>query len=155
MASAVELTVLPPDSADETPRLSRIGVVLHESDHAALIGLDGERAELPAEVYAALRAVVAAMAQGQAVAVVPRDTILTTQGAADLLGVSRPTLVRLLEEGQIPFTTPGRHRRIALADLTAYQDRVRAHRRVVLDEMARDAAADDAYTPATGFVSTR
>src|SRR6266511_2543238 len=58
----------------------------------------GERIELPAEVFEVLRQVVLAMTEGQAVTVAPHHQTLTTQEAADLLGVSRPTLVRLLEQ---------------------------------------------------------
>jgi len=84
-----------------------------------------------------------------------RYTILTTQEGADLLGISRPTLVRLLEAGEIPFTKPGRHRRIALADLIAYQNRARNSRRETLDAMTSEAAEDGAYERVNGFAPTR
>jgi excisionase family DNA binding protein len=80
---------------------------------------------------------VAALSQGLAITVAPQHTVLTTGQAADLLGVSRPTLVRLLEAGEIPFNKPGRHRRIRLGDLLAYQQRARRARAVGLDEMVR------------------
>ncbi|RKV67655.1 MAG: DNA-binding protein, partial [Actinomyces sp.] len=57
-----------------------------------------------------LRRVAEAMRQGMAVSVVPRHTVLSTQQAADMLGISRPTLVRMLEEGEIPFIRRRRHR---------------------------------------------
>ncbi|MGH3549318.1 MAG: helix-turn-helix domain-containing protein [Pseudonocardiaceae bacterium] len=63
--------------------------------------------------------------------------MLTTGQAADILGVSRPTLVRLLEAREIPFDKPGRHRRIRLGDLLAYQQRARRARAAGLDEMVR------------------
>jgi excisionase family DNA binding protein len=72
--------------------------------------------ELPDERYEVLKDVVAALSQGLAITVAPQHTVLTTGQAADLLGVSRPTLVRLFE-GEIPFDKPGRHRRIRLGDL--------------------------------------
>src|SRR5215813_10306788 len=120
MSAVLEHTVLPP--SDETSTLSGIAAVLRQLDRASLVGPDGIEIVLPGEVYRALREVVYAMAQGQAITIAPHDTILTTQEAADLLGVSRPTLVRLLEAGKIPFTKPGRHRRVLLADMIEYQD---------------------------------
>lgn len=68
--------------------------------------------------------------------VAPQHTTLTTQQAADLLGVSRPTLIRLLEAGEISYTTPGRHRRLRLSDVLDYRDRVRHERDRRLDELA-------------------
>ena len=63
---------------------------------------------------------------------------MTTQQAADFLGISRPTLVRLLEAGDIAFDKPGRHRRVRLEDLVAYQAIFRAQRREALRELHRE-----------------
>lgn len=63
------------------------------------------------------------LSRGRAVFVAPCDTQLTTQEAADLLGISRPTLIKLLEHDEIPFTTVGRHRRIRLSDVQSYASR--------------------------------
>ncbi|HVK20422.1 MAG TPA: helix-turn-helix domain-containing protein [Actinokineospora sp.] len=68
-------------------------------------------------------------------------TVLTTSEAAHLLGISRPTLVRLLEAGEIPYEQPARHRRLRLQDVLAYQERARRARAAGLDEMVR--AAED------------
>ncbi|WIB63407.1 excisionase family DNA-binding protein [Curtobacterium sp. MCBD17_040] len=70
------------------------------------------------------------LAAGNGVAVIPSRMQLTTHEAADLLGVSRPTLVRLLEAGATPFQKPGRHRRGALSDLVADQEHEQDERRV-------------------------
>jgi excisionase family DNA binding protein len=103
-----------------------------------LIGPDGTRLELPGEVYEVLREVVTALSQGLAITVAPHQTVLSTSEAAQLLGVSRPTLVRLLESGEIPFDKPGRHRRVRLADVVAYQQRFQRRRAAVLDQMVAD-----------------
>lgn len=92
--------------------------------------------------------------------VAPHNTVLTTQvddpgGRADLLGISRPTLVRLLEDHEIPFRRQGRHRRVALADLIEYQQRIRSLRREMLEEMRREATEDDSYKRVNGFIKTR
>ena len=82
----------------------------------------GEQVELPPEVYRVLRQVVEAMSKGLAVTVAPQAQTLTTQQAADLLGISRPTLIRLLEGGRIAFERVGTHRRVLLRDVLAYRE---------------------------------
>ncbi|UDF20123.1 helix-turn-helix domain-containing protein [Rhodococcus qingshengii] len=83
------------------------------------------------------------------------DDLLTVSVAAELLGVSRPTLVRLLELGEIPFEKPSRHRRVSLADLLAYKSRISERRSEVLAEMTADAAEDDDFRSVNGFIETR
>lgn len=106
---------------------------------ATLVGPDGEQLRLPRSVYQVLVQVVHEMAQGHAVAVMPYHAQLTTQQAADLLGVSRPHLVKLLDEGQIPFTRPTKHRRVRLADLMTYKAQRDSDRSDALDELAAEA----------------
>ena len=129
-----ERTVLP---SELTQPMTNLLVALRAHGRPALVAADGTHIELPDELYEVLSDVVAALSQGLAITVAPQHTVLTTGQAADLLGVSRPTLVRLLEAGEIPFDQPGRHRRIRLGDLLAYQQRVRRARAAGLDEMVR------------------
>jgi excisionase family DNA binding protein len=77
-------------------------------------------------VHRVLRQVVEAMRQGLAVTVAPQSLVLTTQQAADLLGVSRPTLIKLLDQDRIGYERIGTHRRVQLRDLLAYRDQRRA-----------------------------
>jgi excisionase family DNA binding protein len=79
------------------------------------------------------------MERGYAVAVTSVDADLTTQQAADVLNVSRPYLVRLLEQGQIPFHKTGSHRRVRHRDLMAYKRQVDAQRLQVLDALTAQA----------------
>lgn len=109
---------------------------------------------LPDSVLGLLVDAVTALDQGQAVTVEPHRTVLTTQEAAELLGITRPTLVRLLEAGKIPYTSPGRHRRVELADVLEYLQRERVRRGQVFDEMAHEETPDPGDAT-DGFVSTR
>ncbi len=91
------------------------------------------------EVYRVLRQVVDVMRQGKATLVAPQGLLLTTQEAADFLGISRPTLVKLLEDGAIAFEKPNRHRRVCLQDLIDFRHRRRTERRAVLDQLTEEA----------------
>lgn len=93
------------------------------------------KAAAPPSATAALERVLEAMAEGGAVAVIRLDAELTTQQAADLIGISRPTLVKLLEDGALPFRTTGVHRRMKAADVLAYRDRRRTEQEAALDEL--------------------
>lgn len=114
---------------------------------AALVSFDGQAVNLPGEVLRVLSDVVREMRQGKAITVAPVDQLLTTQEAADFLGISRPTLVKKLEDGSITFerTSGGKHRRVRLVDLLQYRDGQRTERRKALRELASEAQAAGAY----------
>lgn len=110
-----------------------------------LVGPQGETIELPDEVFAVLVQVADQMRAGNAISVVPYAMTLSTQEAAEMLGISRPTFVRLLEQGEISFEQPNRHRRVKLADVLAYRERT--HRQSVerLDAMTAEAVTASLY----------
>jgi len=85
------------------------------------------------------------MQLGRAVVLVPEDEQLTTQRAANLLGVSRPHFVKLLEEGELPFHKAGSHRRIFLRDLLVYRKRRDVARKAALDRIAKEAFESGLY----------
>lgn|SRR6185437_2056368 len=103
---------------------------------AKLVGPDGTQLDLPASMYEVLRQAAHQLAAGLAVSIVPIETQLSTQQAADLLGVSRPHLVKLVDTGEIPHTKVGSHRRVLLNDVLSYQNRQRARRSDALDKLA-------------------
>jgi hypothetical protein len=96
---------LPPEDLSALLDLSRF-LELH-TEPALLLGPDGEQAPLPEEVYRILVKVVDALREGKVITVVPRTQRLTTQEAADFLGISRPTLVKLLEQGKFLTSSQG------------------------------------------------
>jgi excisionase family DNA binding protein len=93
-----------------------------------LMGPDGEHVELPDSAFRALLFVVRGMAAGRTITLMPSDQRLTTNQAAELLHVSRPHLIKLLEEGKLPYEKVGSHRRLGLEDVLAYR-RARARER--------------------------
>ena len=91
---------------------------------------------LPGHVLQILLDVMAEMAKGNAISLVPHHQELGTQEAANLLNVSRPHLVSLLENGDIPFRKVGSHRRVLLTDILSYQKDLYSLRSDALDELA-------------------
>jgi excisionase family DNA binding protein len=116
----------------------------------ALVDSDGHQLELPQPVFDALLQVATALADGRGVTVAPHHALLTTQEAADFLGISRPTLVKLLDSGDIPHQRPGRHRRVRLSDLVEYHDRARSERRAALDRLAAEGEDVGLYEATAG-----
>lgn len=92
---------------------------------------------IPASAVRLLFAALSQMACGNGVSLLPLDTELRTQEAADLLNVSRPYLVGLLEKGEMPFRLVGNQRRVRLGDLMEYKTRSDIDRRAALDELAQ------------------
>lgn len=144
--------VFPPEDLDALLDLVRF--VEGHSDPGLLVGPDGEAVPLPVEVYRSLRQVVDVMRQGKATLVTPQGLLLTTQEAADFLGVSRPTLVKLLNDGAIPFEQPNRHRRVRLQDVIDFQQRRRAQRRAALDRLTEQASDLGLYEGSQGDYTT-
>ncbi|AFE03228.1 excisionase domain protein [Corallococcus coralloides DSM 2259] len=103
----------------------------------SLLGPNHESVRLPTEVLVLMQQLIAILASGDAVTVVPVHKELTTQQAANLLNVSRQYLVQLLDEGRIPFHRTGTHRRVYSKDVLEYRARQKADPRSQLDAMMR------------------
>ncbi len=98
-----------------------------------------EKVELPAVAVRLLVDLLSAMAEGNAVTLIPIHAELTTQQAADLLGVSRPFLVKQLEDEVIPYRKVGTHRRVLFSDLMKYKHETDDSRKQSLDELSQQA----------------
>lgn len=140
----------------EASSYAAVAELLEHGNPVALTDSTGAKAELPADTVELLRSAIAAMIQGHTPQVVSMDQTLSTQEAAQLLGISRPTLVRLLEDGAIDYVQPaGVHRRVSLSAISEYRTRIAEGRREILSEMTAEAAMDDSYEEANGFIQTR
>jgi excisionase family DNA binding protein len=133
-----------------------VAELLEHGNAMTLTDSTGAKAELPADTAALLRTAVAEILHGRTPQIVSSDQTVSTQQAAQVLGISRPTLVKLLEDGAIKYERPGGvHRRVSVAALAEYQERIASRRMELLAEMAQEAAEDDAYEHGNGFVQTR
>lgn len=127
-------------SAGEERQMHRLSAILQQEERGAkLVSSSGEELEIPDSVYEVLMQIVFEMDQGHGITLIPEHAELSTQRAAELLNVSRPHLVSLLERGDIPFYKVGRHRRVRLNDLLAYRSRRDSNRRRLLKKMTEDA----------------
>lgn len=110
---------------------------LMQSGRAKLVGPDGHQIPLPEPVHDLLLLILKNLQAGKAISIIPEHQQLTTQRAANILGVSRPFLVGLVEKGEIPFHMVGSHRRIYLRDLLDYKRRRDSARHDAINDMAR------------------
>ncbi len=102
-----------------------------------LVGPDGQSVEVPKSALYLLEQMAQVLARGDAISLVPVHKELTTQQAADILNVSRQYLVRLLDDGRIPFHRAGTHRRIRFDDLKKFKLKRDKERHQNLDELTR------------------
>lgn len=114
--------------------VAAIARMLH-SGECRLVGPSGEAISIPESVFYVLERVADVLASGDSITVVPVGQELTTQQAAGVLNVSRQYVVRLLDEGRIPFTKTGKHRRVRIEHVLAFKEQRDRERSTKLDEL--------------------
>lgn len=132
---------VPREQQGQVAALSRalvdIAQTTPQAPRCKLVGPAGEEIALPESVFFVLERVVEVLARGDALTVVPVGRELTTQQAANVLNVSRQYLVRLLNDGRIPFRKTGKHRRLRVEDVLSFKEGRDAQRRASLRELSR------------------
>ena len=136
MAIAARKPITLPDT--EQQQVQALERVLHRGE-PAFVTSAGERIELPGSVFEVLRTAVGFMSHGQAVTLVPDNQAITTQRAADILGMSRPFFIKQLEAGLMAHHRVGNQRRVYLRDVLAFSKKRDADRLASLNLLARDA----------------
>lgn len=126
--------------------LGRIAHVEKKGSRFRLVGPSGESIPIPPAVLHLLGHMVDILARGDALTLVPVGKTLTTQQAADILNVSRQYLVKILDEGRLPFTKTGKHRRLQIKDVLAFKKQRDAGRKAALDELTQLSEQIGGYT---------
>lgn len=124
--------------AEESSRLLAHMAAQSGDVRLRVVGASGDASivTVPESAFQLFLRLLSELARGHGVTVMPHHAELTTQQAADLLNVSRPYLVKLLESGEIPFRLTGTHRRVRFDDLMDYKRRVDEARREALDALS-------------------
>ncbi|MDZ4709041.1 MAG: helix-turn-helix domain-containing protein [Saprospiraceae bacterium] len=97
-----------------------------------------EKIKIPVRALKLLASILRALSEGHPVSIIANAAELTTQAAAEMIGCSRPHLVKLLEEGRIPFTKIGRHRRIRAEDMIKYRNQFKADQKALLVDLMKE-----------------
>lgn len=127
-----------PSPASEQQQVQALERVLH-GGIPALVSPAGERIEIPGSVFKVLREAVGLMSHGRAITLVPDNQVVTTQRAADVLGMSRPFFIKLLDSGVMAHHRVGNQRRVYLHDVLEYAKKRDKQRLTALDGLTQDA----------------
>ncbi|GAB4040313.1 excisionase family DNA-binding protein [Spirosoma jeollabukense] len=141
MATVVERPTLQDQQvARESLPLITKAIAQKESEQGSIqIQANSLSISVPAKTLHLLAVILASMAQGKAISLIPSDSEISTQQAAGILNVSRPHVVKLLEEGVIPFKKVGSHRRILLEDVLIYANQQKEMRKENLQFLTQQA----------------
>lgn len=146
MTSLASEQILPSEEIIEIARESSrsLSAILQKESLTQQIDVHGDKGavrvlNIPTSALRLMLEALTEMSEGNAVSITSIHSVMTTQEAADILNVSRPFLVQLLENGEIPFHKVGTHRRVRYEDVLGYKKSIDAKRRKALDELAAQA----------------
>ena len=108
---------------------------LHSENPKIEIEETEEKIRIPLSALKLLAKILKEISQGRPISIVPIATEMTTQAAAELLGCSRPHVVKLLEEGKIEYTKVGKHRRIKYEDVVSYRKKIKSEQKRIISEI--------------------
>lgn len=146
MTATVREDILPPATEPEdVAEMAQLIQILSSDTGVEIIASTGERAMIPAALRHVLLEAASTLVHGDSIKLVPLQRELSTFQAASILGVSRPHLIKLLEQGAIPYRRVGTHRRIDLSDLLAYKEQRHTRSQELLAEMTRIAEESGTY----------
>lgn len=136
------------ETAGQVEGLLEMLLEARAADESVMMSLSGHSDSnhfvvVPQEVVDLVGRVVASLHAGQPISVLPHDLKVTTQEAADLLGLSRPTVIKLINTGVLPCEMVGSHRRLAISDVIAFRNSRREQVQAMLDATALDDEIDD------------
>lgn len=140
---------LPPSAQESKMARTSVQVIARyaqENQSLVLRVIDADQdepIELPAGAVAMLVDILEAMAAGRGIMLIPENAELTTVQSAEILNISRPFLIKLLEEGKIPYRKVGKHRRVRMEDVMTYKKTIDQEREDVLDQLVADAQEND------------
>lgn len=133
--STASLILQPPKNETEMREIKNLKAICN-TDNIKILLPNGNKIEIPYEILSMLKTMVETLNKGGSLTIIPMNKELTTQQAADILNVSRPYFIKLLENGEIPFTKIGKHRRISMLDLIEYKNKRDEDRKEALDELS-------------------
>lgn len=131
------LIIQPPSDEVEKKEISDFEHNVSSTEKIYITASDGKQIEMPFVISQALVEVIKILSKGDSITLIPMDKELTTQQAADILNVSRPYFVKLLESGDIPHRKTGTHRKILMQDLMGYREKRNQNRKGKLAELSQ------------------
>jgi len=130
------LIVQPPKDAAGQKEISDLKNNVFRVDKIKIVTPEGLQMEVPYTIFCLLKEMLEVLSNGDSLTIIPMDKELTTQQAADILNVSRPYFIKLLENNQIPYKTTGKHRKVSMYDLIEYKTKREGLRKDKLNELS-------------------